>query len=359
MAVAGVKNVEIPRVANLTPERFHREFFTKARPVIITDAAEDWPCREWTIEGLAERVGGNEVMVRGKTNQEDYRVGKSYTIRRDTFGSYCKDLLAGNKRAQGSYLAVASIAQAFPQLQAEVPLPVFLEQYGKLHLGPYLWLALRGHYEFCHFDPDDNFLTMIRGRKQVRLVGHSLAPLYPNPLGSQGKTIQSQINLDSPDLERFPLFKDATVEHCVLSPGEMLFIPAFYWHQVNALDTGISINMFYGDPGEHTFLDKLFHPPFQEHFYHWFLNILEQNRDAESFSKIVSRLPDVIPHFVLKQWHECPTKDQVDTLVALALDHLGISELPEPIMGKGKFPPVLKIRGLLHRNGAKTQKKQL
>ena len=28
---------------------------------------------------------------------------------------------------------------------------------------------------------------------QVRLVGHSLAPLYPNPLGSQGKTIQSQV----------------------------------------------------------------------------------------------------------------------------------------------------------------------
>ena len=65
------------------------------------------------------------------------RVGKAYTIRRDSFGSYCKvqadiksnhfllliatqDLLAGNKRAQGSYLAVANIAQAFPQLQAEV-----------------------------------------------------------------------------------------------------------------------------------------------------------------------------------------------------------------------------------------------
>ena len=27
-----------------------REFFTKSRPVIITDAAEDWPCRQWTIE---------------------------------------------------------------------------------------------------------------------------------------------------------------------------------------------------------------------------------------------------------------------------------------------------------------------
>ena len=69
-------------------------------------------------------------------------------------------------------------------------------------------------------------------------------------------------------------------------------------------------------------------------------------------------------------------QSQVATLVALALDHLNMSELPEPIMGSGnccnllpstympiiihkmpgKFPPVLKIRGLLHRNGAKTQK---
>ena len=53
--------------------------------------------------------------------------------------------------------------------------------------------------------------------------------------GSQGKTIQSQvalkslknlskyfitinqINLDLPDLEKFPLFKEATVEHCILT----------------------------------------------------------------------------------------------------------------------------------------------
>ena len=47
----------------------------------------------------------------------------------------------------------------------QVPLPAHLRDHGKLHLGPYLWLALRGHYEFCHFDPDDNFLVMIQGRE--------------------------------------------------------------------------------------------------------------------------------------------------------------------------------------------------
>lgn len=357
MAVVGAgSSVEIERVAGLTPEDFHREYFVKARPVIITDATEDWPARKWTIQNLADRVGSNEVWVRGKTNLEDYRVGKSYTIRRDTFGSYCKDLLAGNARARSSYLAVASIAQVFPQLLDEVPLPIYLENYGKLHLGPYLWLALAGHYEFCHFDPDDNFLIIIQGKKQVRLVGHSLDPLYPNPLGSQGKTIQSQVNLDKPDLEKFPLFSKTQVQYCTLSPGEMLFIPAFYWHQVNALETGISMNMFYGDPGQNTYIEKLFTPPFKEHFHYWFLNILEQNRDTEAFPKIISRLPEVIPHFLLKQWHESPTKEQVSSLVSLAMAHLDLDTLPSPIPSNGKFPPVLKIRGLLHRDGNKKQR---
>ena len=44
---------------------------------------------------------------------------------------------------------------------------------------------------------------------------------------------------------------------------------------------------------------------------------------------------------------------QVSCLVALVKDHLGVEELPEPIITEGKFPPVLKIRGLLHRDGNK------
>ena len=66
----------------------------------------------------------------------------------------------------------------------------------------------------------------------MRLFGIDLDSLYPNPLGSHGKTIQSRVNCDSPDLETFPNFSNARCQYCVLEPGEMLFIPAFVWHQV-------------------------------------------------------------------------------------------------------------------------------
>ena len=95
-----------------------------------------------------------------------------------------------------------------------------------------MWVALKGHYEFCHFDPDDNFLVMVRGRKRVLLFGHDLTGLYPNRLGSKGKTVQSGVHCDDPDLTAHPRFAEAKCEHTVLHPGEMLFIPAFYWHQV-------------------------------------------------------------------------------------------------------------------------------
>ena len=80
---------------------------------------------------------------------------------------------------------------------------------------------------------------------------------------------------------------------------------------MTALDTGISLNMFYGDPGDNVFISKMFREPYRQHFHYWFLNIIEQNRDQQSFQKILSRLPEVCGHFFVKQWHEVPSEDQV------------------------------------------------
>ena len=128
MAVKGCKfNSEIPRIpaTGLSADEFNIKYFKEGKPIIITGATADWPAiQSWTIPSLMEKVGKNEVLIRGKVNKDDYRSGKAYTIRKDTFFNYCSDLLANNARARSSYLAVASLQQAFPQLLSDVPLPV-------------------------------------------------------------------------------------------------------------------------------------------------------------------------------------------------------------------------------------------
>ena len=146
---------KIPRVSarDLDADVFQREYFQECRPVVICDATDEWPARRWTIQSLVERVGQNEVWIRGKTHKQDYREGKAYTIRKDTFANYCSDLLKANARARSSYLAVASMPSVFPQITDEVPLPSYVTANGgRLHLGPYMWVALKGHYEVgCNY----------------------------------------------------------------------------------------------------------------------------------------------------------------------------------------------------------------
>jgi len=69
-----------------------------------------------------------------------------------------------------------------------------------------------------------------------------LASLYPNPPGSLGKTIQSNVDCDQPDLKKHPEFSKAQCQWTILRPGEMLFVPAFYWHQVSSLKHKYSLN---------------------------------------------------------------------------------------------------------------------
>ncbi len=91
-----------------------------------------------------------------------------------------------------------------------------------------MWIAPAGHFEYLHIDPDDNFLCIVSGSKRVRLFSPGTSPwkqnkrrkssgssiglhskyscfflhlkdqtdkLYPNPMGSSGFSLQTQMDL--------------------------------------------------------------------------------------------------------------------------------------------------------------------
>ena len=55
----------------------------------------------------------------------------------------------------------------------------------------------------------------------------------------------SAVNVEDPDLQQHPKFAAAQFTDCILAPGEMLFIPAKYWHYVRSLSPAVSINFWY------------------------------------------------------------------------------------------------------------------
>ncbi len=369
----------VRRLTTLSPEEFNRDYLKKALPVVVpkpNDFAADW-----SIASLRQRIGKNQILVRIRTDTDTYRSGHSYALERLSFDKYCENALAGNKKGCSSYLAAQNIPTFFPQLSEELELPA--GYVGKKHNGPYLWLAAKGHYEFMHMDPDDNWLVVLEGCKQVRMFPSSnIQRRYPNPLGSGGKTIQSRVDLDlDPEVRAntFPnLNLEAEMMDVKLTAGEMMFIPAFMWHQVTSTEVSLSINIFFGDAGTNAYISKLMCPqgPQWSAFSYWLLNIIEQNRKTPSFQRLISnRLGESLANFFHKQWHEYPTESQTKRLVELVRGYVhSVSEdsqkvkglvddskespntsddnkliKPAPSRPISKHPPKLRIRGLKWR----------
>jgi hypothetical protein len=74
----------------------------------------------------------------------------------------------------------------------------------------------------------------------------------------------SLVDIDSPDLERFPRFAGArdAARTAELGPGDALYIPSLWWHAVQSLDElGAMINFWWRDaePPLLTPLNALYH----------------------------------------------------------------------------------------------------
>jgi [protein]-arginine 3-hydroxylase / protease len=82
------------------------------------------------------------------------------------------------------------------------------------------------------------------GQKYIRLYSHTeTEKLYPHPSTLLANT--SQVDLDIPDHDSFPLFAAAEYRECVLQPGEMLFIPPRFWHYVRSLSVSFSVSFWW------------------------------------------------------------------------------------------------------------------
>lgn len=238
----------------------------------------------------------------------------------------------------------------------------------KVNRGPYLWIAPASHFEYTHFDPDDNFLVVIKGKKCVKLFSPEYFDrMYPHPLGSLGTTIQSQLDLSNENsFGNFPKFdKNSMMEYCEITDGEMLFIPYGYWHQVTSPEIVISINFFCGDVSAQEFITKLFSPRLYPTFSYWVLNLIEQNR-LNGFKPMVNvgrytnaQLEDCFQQFFVNRYHGTLTNEQAQLLISLARDYCGKRDQEEGIPNDNnpvEKPPRIKIRGLKWRIQGMTMK---
>jgi tRNA wybutosine-synthesizing protein 4 len=137
----------------------------------------------------------------------------------------------------------ANFFRDFAPVVADLHLPAAIEAVVMpRHQQSVLRVNQQGMRLWTHYDTLDNVLCQIVGRKRVVVFPPSQ---YTN-LYMEGSSSRVT-NIDAPDLDRFPRFAMA-MQHAaefILTPGDMLVIPAMWLHHVTAIDACISVNIFY------------------------------------------------------------------------------------------------------------------
>ncbi len=231
----------IDRRRDITAEEFFHRYLYGHRPVVLEGMMEDWPARRWTLPHLANRFGDVEVGVmteRSANPHHAWQYERHHTAMR--FADFLAQVAAAGESndiymvPRNGNLSQTRLGELLRDVRppAGIIRPDPTPETSNLLLGP------AGTVTPLHHDLHNVLLCQVLGRKHIRLV-----PSYERhrvyPMGGSF----SAVDADNPDFERHPLYRDATVLEVVIEPGQMLFIPAGWWHWVRALDVSITVTL--------------------------------------------------------------------------------------------------------------------
>ena len=212
-------------------EEFADRWVRHEQPVIVRDGLRGWPPRrKWSLEYLKEMSGTRRVKV-GVSTDGGYV----------EFARVIDDIFSPGDAAPKYRVHQISLKR-WSTLDEDASPPPYVR--GKI-IARNIWMASTGNVTRTHYDMEDNINVQLRGRKEVILYPSTqLDELYPRSPWDYMSNF-SGVEIESPDLSRFPLFRRATPLRAVLEPGDFLYLPIYWWHQFRTLEASLNVNFWW------------------------------------------------------------------------------------------------------------------
>ena len=222
-------------------QEFLERYVQGSRPAVFTGIATDWPAlQRWNLPDLKARFGEQMVQIQGGRDEDArFEENKLAHIHNVQLGAFI-DRISQHGPSNDSYLTANNELLRKPEfasLLADVgALPEFCvpESFNRLSS---FWLGPAGTNTPLHHDTLMLLHTQIVGRKRWRFISPLQTPLLYNYYD-----VYSPIDMNAPDLVKYPDFAGARVLEVIAEPGDTVFLPLGWWHQVSALDVTVSLS---------------------------------------------------------------------------------------------------------------------
>jgi hypothetical protein len=237
-ATAELTSVDRVSVESTSGAGFLKRYAVGNLPVLIADAMPNSRAANWTFDKMRSVFRDANVQVR----TGDY-AANIYQTTMATRTLKCGDYLAAfaaetsSETAQPPEYAASNVVPLEWSAWLDYPpfVPRALCAFAKFWIGP------AGTLTPLHRDWADNFLTQLYGAKELALVSpyHArlLSPRVIHPFLDSCNWINPYNQRDPTVSECHPIF-------ITLNAGEMLFLPAGWFHHVRATSFSLSVNFF-------------------------------------------------------------------------------------------------------------------
>jgi hypothetical protein len=226
-AIKVAPHIERRRISG--PDEFDRDFRGQAKPVILQGLLDDWPAlKNWSFSYLAKKCGDAAVVV------DSY---DSRRARQTSFGEFVDMLDRSSDPAQPPiYLQEWLYQASCPFLAEDLPeLPIAQYDFRRVLYGDkiatnhQLWIGQRGATTRLHQDSYliDVMHAQIVGSKHWVVMSPD-AFLGPDQSGA----LDFAALVDNPNLR---------LMQAVLNPGEVIYLPAEWWHRIELLSDSIGL----------------------------------------------------------------------------------------------------------------------
>lgn len=256
----------VREVAGIDPQAMAEDVLTSTEPVVLKGLVAHWPAVRAGLESVAAGTAYLRAFYRdatvgawigppeidGRFFYNDDLSGLNFQPQRLKLGAVLDEIERhhGSARPPAVYVGSTTVDTCLPGFRAGNDLALD----GRQALMS-IWIGNRTRVA-AHYDLPDNLACVVAGHRRFTLFPPGeIDNLYVGPLDftPAGQSI-SLVDLARPDLVKFPKFALALARARVadLEPGDAIFIPSMWWHQVEALDGfNVLVNYWWRQSPDH------------------------------------------------------------------------------------------------------------
>lgn len=218
------------------PRDFFENYVTASVPVLFKSVAKLSPAFvKWTDDYFLSSPEAETFMIDIENGKKENRTKGD--LRRASF----KEFVETYKKRD---VYMVNGVPSFIQKDVLLPPPLLCKDVVQdMLVDTVMWFSSGGTKSVLHNDDVDNINCLFSGTKELLFIDYKkYKNKVPIDFPSGG---YSGVDVDRVDLVKYPSLKDVEYFNVTMEPGDCLFIPYKWFHQVRSYDRNIAVNVWW------------------------------------------------------------------------------------------------------------------